>query len=127
MNMIAETSTRRGDEQPELTRHYGKLDEERRFVLCRVSPARNEKATQFAAHGREVVALTGTRPPEIAVSSGQVQKLTNLLVEFQVSPWPRVAVVIIDTADGCDGPLLALLLNGAAYREAAMYNAMLRK
>src|SRR5476649_1222697 len=127
--MIPEIITRRSDEQLE-------------FLLCETAnwtvngahgvdfhevasprPA-IEKATQLAARGREVVALMRTRPPEIVVSWGQGRNLTNPLVESQVSPWPHIAVVIIDTADGCDGPLSALIPNGAVYREAIVYNAM---
>jgi len=85
-----------------------------------------EKATQLAARGREVVAFTRTRPLKLGAPD-QVRKLTNLLVESLVSPWPRVAAVIIDTADGYDDPLSALMPNGAVYREAIVYNAMLPK
>ena len=128
MNMVAETSTRRGDEQPEPTRHE-MAKWTKTIVLYSVACLRPaiEKATQLASNGREVVALMRTRPSEIVVSSGQVQKMTNRLIESQVSPWPRVAVVIIDTADGCDCPLSALMPNGAVHREATVNNAMLRK
>ena len=48
-------------------------------VLCEVASLRLaiDKAAQFAAMGREVVALMHRRPPEIVVLSGQVRKLAN--------------------------------------------------
>jgi hypothetical protein len=127
--MIPEIITRRSDEHLEFIL-YEKAN-------CTVNGAHGvafhevaclrlaiKKATQLAARGREVSALMRPWPTEIVVSSGQVRKLTNLLVESQVSPWPRVAAVIIDTADGCDGPLLALMPNGAVYLDAMVRQAM---
>jgi len=99
------------------------------MVLCEVAALQLtiEKAGQFTVRGREVVALIRGRPAEIVVLSGQVRKLTNLEVESQISPWPRVATCTGETADNFDGPLPALIPNGAVYREATVQNAVFQK
>jgi hypothetical protein len=127
--MIPEIITRRSDEQLEFILYETAnwtVHRAQGVAFHEVASPRLviEKAAQFAPIGREIVAPMRTCPPEIVVSSGQVQKLTNLLVESQVSPWPRVAAVIIDTADGCDGPLSELMPNGAFYHDAMARHAM---
>jgi hypothetical protein len=121
--MVAETSTRRSDEQLESTLHetanwtvYGLQG----VALCEVASLRLaiEKAAQFAAMGREVVALMHRRPPEMVVLSGQARKLMNLLVESQVSSSPFVGAIISRTVNGSDRPPPVLMPNGAAYHEA---------
>jgi len=94
--MVAETSTRRSDEQLESILYETancSVNVVQGAVLREVAGLRLaiENAGQFAAGGREVVALIGGRPAEIVVFSGQVRKLTNLEVESQISSWPCVA------------------------------------
>jgi hypothetical protein len=134
--MVDETSTCRGDEQPDSTRcqtaNWTK-NSVRDIVLCLVVSLRlaikkaAKKAAQFAAHVPEIVALMCRGRADIVVSSGQAWNFPSLPVEPQVSQWPRVTANIIETADGYHGPLLALMSNGAVYREATVYNAMSRK
>jgi hypothetical protein len=121
--MFAEASTRRSDEQLEsilYERANWTVNGVLGVVPCEVPSLRLaiENSAQFAARGRGVVALIRGRSAEIAVLSGQVRKLTNLEVESQISPWPRVAVFTSQTADDFDGPLPALMPNGVVYREA---------
>jgi hypothetical protein len=121
--MVAETSTRRSDEKLESILYETAnwtVNGVQGVVLCEVASLRLaiEKAAQFAARGREVVALIRGRPAEIVVLSGQVWKLTNLEVESQTPPWPRVAAFTSETANDFDGPLPALMPSGAVYREA---------
>jgi hypothetical protein len=131
-NMVAETSICRGDEQQKSTRYrtaswtkYGVRDE----VLCSVVSLllAIKKAARLAAHGPESFALICRGRAEVVVLSGQARNFPSLPVEPQVSQWPRVTAIIIETADGYHGPLLALMSNGAVYREATVYNAMSRK
>jgi hypothetical protein len=130
--MVAETSTRRTDEQLEsifyATPNWT-VNGIQGVVLCEVASLRLaiENVAQFAARGREVVALIRGRPVEIVVLSDQVRTLTTRGIEAQISPWLRIAVFTSETADDLDGPLPALMPNGVVYREATVENAMFRK
>ena len=134
--MVDETSTCRGDEQPDSTRcqttNWTK-NSVRDIVLCLVVSLRlaikkaAKKAAPFAAHVPEIVALMCRGRADIVASSGQAWNFPSLPVEPQVSQWPRVTAIVIETADGYHGPLLALMSNSAVYREATVYNAMSRK
>jgi len=125
--MVAATFTCRDDEQLGSTR-YETANWTKNDVLCSVVTLRLtiEKATQFTAHGREVIALMCKGRSDIVALPGHAWKLTSLCVEPQASQGPRVGALIIETADGCDGPLTALIPNGALCREAIVANAMLR-
>jgi hypothetical protein len=88
--MVAMTSRRRSDEQLEFVLYetanwmvYGGQG----LVLCEVASLRLaiEKAAEFAARGREVVAVVRRPSAEIVVFSGQLRKLTNLLSESRNS------------------------------------------
>jgi hypothetical protein len=130
--MAAEAFTRRADEQLESILYESAnwtVNSVQGVVLCEVASLRLaiENAAQFAAHVPEIVALMCRGRADIVVSSGQAGNFPSLPVEPQVSQWPRVTAVIIETADGYHGPLLALMSNGAVYREATVYNAMSRK
>jgi hypothetical protein len=123
--MVAEASTRRMDEQLESILYETAnwiVNDVQGMVLCDIASLRlgMDKAGQFAVRGREVVALIHGRPAEIVGLSGEVGKLTHLEVESPISPWPRVATCIGETADNSDGPLPALIPNGAVYREATV-------
>jgi hypothetical protein len=99
------------------------------MVLCEAANLRLAigKAVHFAARGQEFVAIIPGRAVKTAVLPGQNWKLTNLEGESVISPLPRVAAFISETADGFDGPRPALMPNGAIYREATPCNAVLRK
>jgi hypothetical protein len=124
MNVIANISTSRSDDQLESglyeTANWT-VNGVQGVVLCEVASLRLaiEKAGQFAAMGREVVALMRRRPPEIVVLPAQVRKLTNLLPASQVASGSRVAVFTIETADNSNGSLPRLKPNGAVHRAAA--------
>ena len=129
-NMVAETSICRGNEQHNSTCHrtenwtkYGVRDLVLRSVASLRLPIEN--AAPFAANGRDVIALKNRGHSEIVVLPSQTRKSPKLPVGSQGSQWPHVAAVIIEPADGCDGPLSALMPNGAIWREAKLYNAML--
>jgi hypothetical protein len=130
--MVAEPSTRRTDEQLESilseTANWI-INGVQSVVLREVAILRLaiEKAARFDARGREIVAFMRGRPAEIVLLSGQIPKLTNLEVESQISPWPRVAASASEIADDFDGPSPALRPNGAVYREAMAWNAMFRR
>jgi hypothetical protein len=90
-------------------------------ILCEVVSLRVaiEKAAQFAAMGREVVALTRGHPSEIVVLPDQVRILTILLAEPEASRRPRVAAFINETVDDLDELLAALMPNGLTRHEVA--------
>jgi hypothetical protein len=85
-NMVAEGSTSRSDEQLEFILHETAnwtVNGSQDVVLCEVASLRLalDKATQFSARGREVVALSRRCSPEIVVLSDQIRKITNRLNE----------------------------------------------
>jgi hypothetical protein len=119
--MIVRFSTCRGDEQLECglyeTANWT-VNGVQSVVLCEVASLHLaiEKAAQFAAMGREVVALKRKHPPEIVVTPGQVRRLTNLLARSQ----PHVSVLINNKVDGFNRDLPGLMPNGAVHRETTV-------
>lgn len=85
--------------------------------LCEVASLRLaiDKAVQFAAGGRAVVALMRRQRPEIVVLPGQVQELTKMLVALRNSSSPRGAVFMGRTENGSDRPPPVLTAFAAAY------------
>jgi hypothetical protein len=117
-NMVAEASTRRTDEQLKSILYETEnstVNGVQGGLLCEVATFRLaiEKAARFG-----VVALIRGRPAQIVLLSGQINKLTNLEVESKISLWLSVAAFASETADDFDGPLPALIPNGAVHREA---------
>jgi hypothetical protein len=130
--MIPEIITRRSDEQLEFILYETAnwtVNGAHGVAFHEVASPRLaiEKAAQFATIGREIVALMRRRPPEIVALSGQVRKLMKLPVNSQVSPGPRVAPFIGETAHSLDDPLPTLMHNDAVYPEAMVQHAMPRK
>jgi hypothetical protein len=84
--MAALSSNRRSDECLEMmlyeTNNWS-VNGLQGMVLCEVASLRLaiERAADFAARGREVVALVRRRPSKLVVFSGQVRKLTDWLIE----------------------------------------------
>lgn len=125
--MISKNSTHRSDEQLE-SRLYETanwtVNGVQGVVLCEVASLHLaiKKAAQFAAMGREVVAIMRRRPPEIVVLAGQVRKLMNMLVEVEapVSPVRRVAAFLGETEDGAGARLPAFMPSGAVDPEATV-------
>jgi hypothetical protein len=83
--MVAERSTSRGDEQLEFILHETAnwtVNGSQGVVLCEVASLRLalDKATEFSARGREVVALIRRCSPEIVVLSDQIRKITNRFI-----------------------------------------------
>jgi hypothetical protein len=89
--MVAKISNRRGDGQLRSILHEtanwtvnGRLG----VVFCEVASLRLaiDRAVDFAAKGREVIALVRRRPVEIVVFYGQVKKLAAGLSEPEIYP-----------------------------------------
>jgi hypothetical protein len=121
--MVADASTRGSDEQTEF-----KLCETANWAVNGVNGvAFWEVASLRPALGKAVHFADRRGQPELAVLPGQNWKLTNFEFESRMSPLPRVAAFTSEAADGCDGPLPALMQNGTIYREATARNAMSRK
>jgi hypothetical protein len=124
-DMVAETSTRGSDEHLESILYETAnwtVNGAHGVVLCEVVTLRLafEKAAQFAARGRKVVALMRSRPPEIVVLSGQLRKLMNLLVESGVSPETGVKASINEIIGGFDNERPILIPHGAGGRDATV-------
>jgi hypothetical protein len=127
--MVAVSSSRRSDEHLQSILYETAnwtVNGAQGMVLCEVASLRLaiEKATQLAAKGREVVAFMCRRPAEIVVLSGQVRKLTNLLVESRISSSPGVADFLSKAVNGFDISLPVLMPNGANYHEVTAPNVM---
>jgi hypothetical protein len=87
--MVAETSTRRSDEQLGLILYETAnwtVTGSQNVVFCEAASLRLalDKAADFTASGQEVVALVRGRPAEIVVFSGQLQKLMDRPSESDV-------------------------------------------
>jgi hypothetical protein len=110
--MVAITSNRRGDEQLESVLYKTAnclVHGVQGVVLCEGESLgfAIEKAAEFAARGREIAAVVRRPSPEIALFSGQLRKLTNLLSESHNSEAcskldhaNRVSNLPLDDSDG---------------------------
>jgi hypothetical protein len=118
-------STRCSDEQLDFfASRDGELNGERRSGpgLCDVASLRLaiNKAIEFAAVGRGVVALMRRRIPLIVVLSDQVRMLANRPALSQGSSGRRVAAAVNETNDGFGGVPSVLIETSTIYLEAVV-------
>jgi hypothetical protein len=123
--MVAITSTLRTDEQLEFVLYETAnwtVNSGNGSVLCEVASLwlATEKAVEFAAVGREAVALMSRRSPLIVVLSDQVRMLANRLVLSQGLSGRRVAVPVNETNDGFGGVPSVLIEANTIYLEAVV-------
>lgn len=89
--MVAEISNRRSDGQLELILYETAnwtVNGRQGVIFCEVASLRAaiDRAAEFAAKGREIMALVRRGPAEIVVFSGQVRTLTDRVSKTKVGP-----------------------------------------